>query len=564
MTKNKKESYSDAFSDTGSAIINGIINVGMLLLVTVFPLIYHNSYVDILEVKYLCYWLCALGMLGVSLIIGLIFLAIDWKEFKGEHTKELLSGIRSRRWLSSFGIADIAILVFWAAAIVSTFQSEYFYESFWGNEGRYSGLYLLSLYVLVYFLISRFWKLKGWYLELFLITGMIMCIIGITDYFQLDVLDFRGEIRPGDSTIFTSTVGNINTYTAYVGMVMGFSTLMFSVEKEQRKVIWYYVCMVISFMAIIMGCSDNAYLSIGVLFAGLPFILFANREGIKRYLIILASFFTVIQIIDVLNQIFADMVIGLDSLFRIIVNFNGLLYVVILLWILAGAFWYYDKGQRKLEESLSRNEGGLVSRESRPVLVYVWGALVVTGFLVICYMLYDANAGGHAQRYGALSSYLVFDDNWGTSRGYIWRKAIEMYRDMKPMHKWFGFGPDTFGLLTNDEIKFDMVQATGLFFDSAHNSILQYLLTIGPIGTAGYLLFLGSCVCCMLGHGKKSPYILGTMGAAVCYVFQSTVNIDLPIAAPMMWLLLSAGMAGCRDEAGVLGEEEKEGQGEKK
>ena len=79
MTKNKKESYSDAFSDTGSAIINGIINVGMLLLVTVFPLIYHNSYVDILDVKYLCYWLCALGMLGVSLIIGLILLAIDWK-----------------------------------------------------------------------------------------------------------------------------------------------------------------------------------------------------------------------------------------------------------------------------------------------------------------------------------------------------------------------------------------------------------------------------------------------------------------------------------------------------
>ena len=231
--KNQNGTVSDPFSDTGSSIVNGIIGVGILLLVTVFPLVYHHSYVDILETKYLCYWLCALGMLIVTFLIGLILWAIDLKEFHGEHTKELLSGIRSRKWRSAYGIADIALMVFWIAAILSTIQSEYVYEAFWGNEGRYSGLYLLTLYVLVYFLISRFWKLKGWYLELFLITGMIMCVIGITDYFQLDVLDFRGKIRPSDSTIFTSTVGNINTYTAYVGMIMGFSTLMRTACREQ-------------------------------------------------------------------------------------------------------------------------------------------------------------------------------------------------------------------------------------------------------------------------------------------------------------------------------------------
>ena len=341
--KNQNGTVSDPFSDIGSSIVNGIIGVGILLLVTVFPLVYHHSYVDILETKYLCYWLCALGMLIVTFLIGLILWAIDLKEFHGEHTKELLSGIRSRKWRSAYGIADIALMVFWIAAILSTIQSEYVYEAFWGNEGRYSGLYLLTLYVLVYFLISRFWKLKGWYLELFLITGMIMCVIGITDYFQLDVLDFRGKIRPSDSTIFTSTVGNINTYTAYVGMIMGFSTLMFTREKKLGKMLWYYICMIISFVAIIMGCSDNAYLSIGVLFAGLPFILFVDRRGIQKYLIILASFFSAIQMIDVLNQAFSDMVIGLDSLFQIIVNFRGLLGLVVFLWLLAGGFWWYGR-----------------------------------------------------------------------------------------------------------------------------------------------------------------------------------------------------------------------------
>ncbi|MCI8270057.1 MAG: O-antigen ligase family protein [Lachnospiraceae bacterium] len=544
--KNKNGTFSDPFSDTGSAIINGIIGMGILLLVTVFPLIYHNSYVDILETKYLCYWLCALGMLVVSLFIGLIFWAIDLKEFHGEHTKELLSGMRTRNWRSAYGIADIALLIFWVSAILSTVLSDYVYESFWGNEGRYSGLYLLTLYVLVYFLISRFWKLKSWYLELFLITGMIMCVIGITDYFQLDILDFRGKIRPSDSTIFTSTVGNINTYTAYVGMIMGFSTLMFTREKKPGKLLWYYICMVISFTAIIMGCSDNAYLSIGVLFAGLPFLLFADRKGIQRYLVILASFFSVIQLIDVLNQAFPDMVIGLDSLFRIIVDFRGLLAFVIFLWLLAGGFWWYGRSQDKK----TAGKPWEVMREgSRPWLVYVWGALIAAGFLAVCFMFYDANTGGHGERYGSLGSYLIFDDMWGTYRGYIWKKSIDMYKGLPFLQKCFGYGPDTFGLLANDTILFEMINATGLFFDSAHNSILQYLLTIGLIGTAGYLVFLGASICFMLKNRKGNPYILGTVGAVICYVFQSTVNIDLPIAAPMMWLLLSAGMAACRQES---------------
>ena len=66
-------------------------------------------------------------------------------------------------------------------------------------------------------MISRFWKLREWYLEVFLVTGLIMCIFGITDYFRMDILHFRGPYTdPSESDIFTSTIGNINSFTAYV------------------------------------------------------------------------------------------------------------------------------------------------------------------------------------------------------------------------------------------------------------------------------------------------------------------------------------------------------------
>lgn len=527
----------DEFAATCSKIISGTISVFLLILVTVFPLIYHNSYFDILETKYQCYYLTIIGMLVVSLVLAIVMMLVDAKEFKGSHTKALLDRLKPASWKSTFCVTDAAVVVFWLMSLISTLQSEYLFESFWGNEGRYTGLFLTTLYVASYFLISRCWKLKGWVLELFLVSGMVMCVIGITDYFQLDILDFRGAIRPEQSAIFTSTVGNINTYTAYVALVMGLAAGMFAVTENAIRAAWYYVCMVVSFFAIIMGCSDNAYLALGALFAFLPFSLFRTRERIWRYLVIVASFFTAIQCIDVINQRYADMVIGLDSLFRVLVNFGGLMYVVAILWgLAAGIYFYCRKGQK----------AGQPHQTGR-LAVVIWGGLVAAAALVVLFMVFDANVGGHGERYGALRSYLEFSDSWGTNRGYIWRKSLEMYQDFPIMHKLFGYGPDTFGILTTNEIKFEMIDATTQVFDTAHNEYLQFLLTIGPVGMAAYVVMLMSSVAKFVKNRKANSYLMGCGLAVVCYGAQALVNLNLPIATPMLWLMVSAGMAVCRD-----------------
>lgn len=542
----KRVKSSDDFAETCASIISGAITVFIVLLVTVFPLIYHDSYFDILETKYQCYYVCVIGMLAVCLVLAMIMTVIDAKEFQGIHVKKIMGSLAPKNWKRTFSLADAGVMVFWLVALISTLQSDYLFESFWGNEGRYTGLFLLTLYVAAYFLISRCWRLRCWCLDLFLLSGMVMCIIGITDYFQLDILDFRGMIKPEQSTIFTSTIGNINTYTAYVGLIMGFSAGMFAVEKRLWKQIWYYVCMVVAFYAIIMGCSDNAYLAIAALFGLIPFIMFKTREGVKRYLIMLATFFTIIWAIDLINVKFADMVIGLDSLFRVMVNFGGLIFLVIVLWALVLAFVIYER-----KGAAMAGKGGSGMQEDKEktwgiLLVRAWGIVVLLGIVGLLFMIYDANAGGNASRYGSLGSYLVFDDSWGTNRGYIWKQAMRLYGEFPVLHKLFGYGPDTFGILTVREIHFDMVNKTGQVFDSAHNEYLQYLITIGPIGLIAYLVFLVSSFRAMLKTRQKNIYLTGMLVALVCYAFQALVNINLPMATPIMWLMLSVGMAGVR------------------
>ena len=67
-----------------------------------------------------------------------------------------------------------------------------------------------------------------------------------------------------------------------------------------------------------------------------------------------------------------------------------------------------------------------------------------------------------------------------------------------------------------------------------------------PLGLAAYLtLLLSSCVR-MAKRASENPCVIAVLFAVLCYGAQAFVNINLPIAAPVMWTLLMLGAAGCR------------------
>lgn len=530
MAKKEAAGVRDSFAETCSSVISGTISVCLLILTTVFPLIYHRAYFDILETKYKCYYIIVLGMLAVLLALALVMLVVDMNEYRGAHAAELLGGLKPKNWKKTFLPADAGVIVFWLISGISMLQSKYLYESFWGNEGRYSGFFLITLYVAFYLVVSRFWKFRWWVVEAFLVSGMIMCVIGITDYFQLDVLQFRAGMKPSQSTIFTSTVGNINTYTAYVALVMGTAAARFAVVKERTKTAWYYFCMTVSFFAIILGCSDNAYLAVGAMFAFLPFVMLGSRRGTVRYLVIAATFATVIQCIDYINQIFAEQVIGLDSLFAILVTLPALPVIVGVLWLAVIVLHMRWRKQAQDDDPAGR------------LRVRIWAALLGAAALAVCFMFIDANAGGNGGRYGALASYLVFNDSWGTNRGFVWRQCMDIYLHFPLQYKIFGYGPDTFGIMTTKDYLGAMVNSTGQIFDTAHNEYLQFLVTVGPAALAGYLVFQINACWNMIRSRGKNPYILACVTGVLCYGFQALVNLNLPIVTPMMWFLISVGV----------------------
>lgn len=522
------QKYSSALRSSGE--------IAVFALVTIFPLIFHDGYYDILETKYHCYASCILLLTGTVLFLTLLMAILDQKSFQGAHARALLSHLHPSRFKETFCAPDIILLAFWLTAVVSTLYSRFPRAALWGNEGRYCGLFLLTLYLISYFLVSRLFTWNKRFFDLFLASGILLCLFGITDYFQMDLLSLRGD-SPTSLPSFTSTLGNINTYTAYVGMLLGFAAAMFLLENNIRKLFWYYLCFLIFMTAIILGRSDNAYLSLGTIYLFLPFVALTDRKKTWRYLILLATFSTLIWGIRIIDLLFANRTLGLYSLFRFLAGFQGLPILTIASWVLVAVFGiWYRKTKFKNSHPFGR----------RNLLPFVWGGFLFLAALVVCLLLFDANLAGHEERYAPLSSYLIFNDRWGSGRGYVWKKSLWLYRQLSPFGKLFGCGPDTFGCLVDKTIVLQMQNDTGMFFDNAHNSFLQYLVTLGFLGLGFYLLFLGVSFCRLFRNKGKNPYLFGILIATACYVTQSLVNLDVPVVTPIFWLLISIGISGCR------------------
>lgn len=527
MTETLQEEVRSKWNRTSArlaAVLAILVMVGL-------PLVFQDFYFNILQVKYWYYCGVVIAVAVIYVIAAFTFWNRDRKWCGGALLKEW----KQHFSLKSFTAAEWAMLAFLLASAISTLQSEYVYESFWGNEGRYVGLFMIVLYTVSFFIITKKLKFKKWYLDIFLATGMIVCLIGILHYFNIDPIGFKKDLNYLDYVDFTSTLGNVNTYTSYVALEVGVSTVLFTIETEAKRKIWYTVCVAISLFALITGISDNAYLTLLALLGLLPFVLFSSVKGVRNYVIILAIVCTEFVVIGTIVDKIPDHVLAINGLFNVISDFKYLPTLTALLWILGIGLYVAERSVLKnvKESNLGR---------------WIWLAVVIVVLLGLGKVLYDVNIAGNVEKYSSLRKYLLFNDDWGTHRGYIWHLAMRIYQKFPILHKLFGYGPDTFGIITVQGYFDEMVDRYHEKFDSVHNEYLQYLVTIGIVGMIAYISVIVTSVVRIVRKGKENPVILSIAMAVICYAAQAVVNISVPIVAPVMFVLMAMGLAACRDE----------------
>ena len=535
---------------------NVIVGLWVMAMFTIFPLIYNDFYFDILQTKY--YTVLTLSIIMILALTVICGFAGGFKNFFDNMNKKGFVV-----WFKEeFSIWDICIMVFWLMSALSTaFAGRFIMESITGDKGRYSGLLLISIYVILYFTVSRMFSFGKVYFTVFLAVSIPVCLFGYTDYFNMDILGFKEKISPEQWPIFTSTIGNINTYTAVLAFYIAIAGTLFITTPFKSdngrgesigKIVFYYVIMLMNFIALTMGTSDNGYLTLAAFFGLVPFVAFRTMEGVRRFILTIFTYLLGIKIIQLINISYAGKVLGISGLYDFISDFKYLDLVIVALAIVVIIMYvleYRKKEKRRDNEALLRS------------LRYIWLAILVIVFAAIVFMGMKINSDVTAakEKYGALADYFVFNDSWGTFRGYIWRAAVEEYMKFPLLHKIFGSGPDTFGLyiglLRNEE----MTSVTGQFFDATHNEYIQFLFTLGPIATIAYILalILPSVEALRtrlfyLRDNTMLPYLYACAIAVICYATQAVVNLNLPVVTPFLWIFLSIMVAILRDKGEVI------------
>lgn len=505
------------------------VTVFTIIIITILPLIFKNYYFDISKVKYEFYCLLVILMAVFVIFITFIFIIIDKAIYSLKNTKLLMSSLSIR----SVKFTDIAMIAFLIAGLLSTLQSEYIYNAFWGDMGRHMGLFVIILLTISFFLITKFFKFRLCYIDIFLISGLIVCILGILHFFKIDPLGFKNNISEDYKKIFTSTIGNINSYTAFVAIIATISIILFLYAKNIYKKAWYTICLIVSLFSLITGISDNAYISLIVIWALIPLYIFNSLSGVRKYLLLSAILFSLFKFVDFISNLIPYQTSEIHGLFNLIIDYENLGLFIIELWILVILLY--------LIELLPFRFSFIYKKTN--ILRVVWILILIFMFYKALYILYDININGNVVGYGNLSNYMLFNDSWGTNRGYIWRIALDLYKKFPIYHKLFGYGPDTFGILTQKYYLDDMKNTYGVIFDNAHNEYLQYLITTGIVGLFSYIVLIFSSIIRMIKNSKDNPTIIAITLSIICYCTQAIVNINSLIVTPIMFLLLTIGLS---------------------
>ena len=535
---------------------NVIVGLWLLAMFTIFPLVYNYYYYDILQTKFY-----TVVILTVLMILALIVISGFGGGFKTFFDKLHSKGF-SAWFKEEFDIWDICITVFMVMTVLSTlFAGRFIRQAVTGENGRYSGLFLISLYVAIYFILSRLFSFSKVYFTVFLAISIPICLFGYTDYFNMDILHFKENIDAAQWPIFTSTIGNINTYTAVLAFYIAISGTLFITSpldngknngESVGKLIFYYLIMLMNFIALAMGTSDNGYLTLAAFFGLMPFVAFRSMEGVRRFVLTIFTYLLGIRIIKLINTVYSDKVLGISGLYDFISDFKYLDLVIVLLLIAVVAMYfvaYKNKKNTKDNEALLKT------------LRYIWLGIIVIVFLGLIFLgvKINSNVAEAGAKYGSLANYFIFNDSWGTFRGYIWRAAIEEYMKFPLLHKIVGSGPDTFGiyisLLRNEE----MQSVTGQIFDATHNEYIQFLFTLGPIATVAYILglIIPSVKALRtkmtdLRDPSSLPYLYASAIAVICYATQAVVNLNLPVVTPLLWIFFGLTVALLRDKGDII------------
>lgn len=536
------------------------------LMLTVFPVYVIDHYQDIGAYKFAFFSGVSTLFLVPGAVLGLVYVVFKpfcrRKQERETATVILESpggGPESGSWSIWAAIRtvngrlswlDIGMLAYLLFNILSFFGSG-FKEDAWAGVGGWNmGLRTQLLMIAAYFLLSRFFPLRR--LKLILAGAMlgsgIAFVIGILHRFSIDPFGFYRGLDSDTTLRFLSTIGQATWYSSFVCTVLPIGLCLFyASDKVKIRVISGIYC-TLGFMTLVTQNSDSAFAALAALLFGMFLASCVSPKRMERFLEVVILCAASFKAIGFLQRGFPEQAVRLGSL-------SEAFSMGVLSWILLlfGAACYIlllhmeEKRGASFEKSWEKAGHRLFTLAC--ILTGILLAAVIGGIAL--------NTTGLLEQWFGISSdnqYLLFNDKWGSNRGFNWKMAVCIFSGLPLLSKIFGVGPDCFmaysysvpeyAQLLNDYWKPDVLT-------NAHNEFLNLLICIGIGGLLSFLLLLGAGARRFYRIGKEHPEVLMGLLAVCSYAAHNFFCYQQVCCTPFLFLILglSEQLARRREEA---------------
>lgn len=524
--KKKNKSKESAGMQTTDYILSVMCSMYVFCMLCIYPLYYENKYFNMGDAKYHFF-----KYVSVFFLVAMLFTVVAWLAAR---RKEMNFAIIAR----TFSYPDWFAVGFFVFSYFSFVLSEYKETAFYGYDGWYMGMMSQFAFVIIYFLVSRFWRWSPTTLLFALGTAAITYQLGIWQRFLIDPLGMYIDLGPEYIEKFVSTLGQTTWFSSYAVLIFPIGMFYYCYDEKKWARIFAGIFLALGYGMLATTNSDSAYVAfILILMAFFWFALESNQtfgRFLEAVLIGLASF----RVIGICRLLFPEKQITLitgDEAITAFVTGSGLmLFLLVAVAVLYGVYRYVCKVNKEFS----------VRKFAFLRSVMVWAAVLAVWLVLLLIILVskeDAAPTGILQKVSEIS-FFRFDDQWGNHRGFNWRMAIEAFKNASLKDVLVGAGPDCFAC-SMDKYCFEEVYTywQGLQLACAHNEWLNMLVTQGVLGVASYIGIFVTMIIRMGKIGKTEPAVIPFLAATLAYMGHNFFCYQQCICTPIVFIMMGIG-----------------------
>ena len=517
-------------------ICRGIIMAYFLVIAAIYPFYAPGGYTHIGEVKFELFRNVSLVTLAVAAVVILLSVVIrrDWEWV-----------IRNYRQMS---VTDWFAYGYFVMIMLSYLCSSYKEDALWGVEGWRMGVITQMIFIVIYFLFSRYFHCDLRWIGVWLSAAAAVFLLGICNRYSFYPIAIEGQ-----TATFISTLGNINWFCGYWSVTAPLGITLYWCSDRIRIRIAAGIYSVIAMLSGVTQGSESAYLVFAAVLIILFVLSFHSAARMYRFLELWMMFAGSCMLAKLLMRLpgfeFNYMPGGEDNSLGVT---GTLLFGNVAVWIFLVTLACYiflriaqGRGLLQIADYMEKH-----SRFKGMVTAAVIAAFGIAGIILLNVSgAFDQSGVQHAAEVQGMTVdadnfKTVFRNDWGNGRGAAWNSGINAYQSMNTLHKIVGVGPDCFAdyVYSMPELADRLVeQFSNRRLVNAHNEQLTILVNNG---TAGWLCFAGLFLTAFVRYIRKArsqPMLYLCAVSMLAYTMHNLVSFQQILSAPYIFIVTGIG-----------------------